>query len=233
MALLKIHRLASIVWNWDRIISVTRLTSIAFRFWIFITFVINFMAAVVATINLSTHLEQFPQHLEMYIPAVVNVIISFYILFIGAQIAHMNTVVDKCVYFLLAATHFAHVEIKHIDDTKYKRNNKRVYGNIGSKNNGHLSPLSDDAELQIDDIGNMDDEDLKEDEESVEEQMLIQARQQNLYAQAQTVAKTSSTMQIGIAVYGMVLHRNLFLAFFAPFIAFFAFCLNEWLPKGI
>eukprot|EP00483_Globobulimina_turgida_P009096 UN09114 len=126
----------------------------------------------------------------MYIPALVNVIISFYVMFIGAQIAHMNTTVDKRTYFLLATAHFSHVDVNP-NKSEHKIN------------------------------------------EDMDEMMLIQIRQQNLYSQAQAVAKTSQTMPLGIAVYGLVLHRNLFLAFFAPFITFLALCLNEWLPKDV
>lgn len=186
------RRLARIVWNWDRVTSLTAQTSHALRHWILSTFLMNFAAAVVATVNLSTHLKQFPQHFEMYLPALMNVIVSFYVLFVGATVAHSNGMVANRMYLLLAATHFQNVSQREEEE----------HG-------------ADDFE-----------------ERDREGELMMAVRQQNVFAQAQTVSVTSQAKRIGIAVYGLELHRNLFLAFLAPFIAFCAFCLNEWLPKG-
>eukprot|EP01083_Nonionella_stella_P007865 22629_1 len=186
------YRLASIIWDWDRIASSIRETSRAFRWWIFVMVMFNVIAGVTAVVNLSTKSSfHVPQHLEMYMPAVVNLLVSFYVLFSGTKVSHMNKAVRRRTYFLLATTHFTHVQVDVDQDTK-----------------------------------------SHSDELHTQQTMDLQIRKQNLYIQAQTVAQAATARQIGISVYGMVLNRNLFLAFFSPFVAFFLFCINTWLPSA-
>merc|ERR1712228_843594 len=75
--------------------------------------------------------------------------------------------------------------------------------------------------------GSVEDKDKNNDGGQEEfDPMELLLRKQNLYIQAQTVARAATGRVIGISVYGLVLNRNLFLAFFSPFVAFFLFCLN-------
>ena len=81
-------RLASIIWDWDRIASSTRDTSHAFRWWIFVMVIFNFIAGITAIINLSMQsLQQFPHHLSVFTCFVIT--LSFYILLTGTKVSHI------------------------------------------------------------------------------------------------------------------------------------------------
>ena len=171
-------RLASIVWDWDRIASSIRQSSKSLRYWLFVMVCFNFIAGVTAVVNLSIFgsLNAFPQHLEMYLPAIVNLGISFFVLLIGTKLSHMNTAVNRRANSLLTSIHFDHIDL------------------------------------------------------DIDKSMELEMRKQTLYIQAQTVAQAVTNREIGISVYGLVLNRTLFLAFFSPFVAFSLFCINTWLP---
>lgn len=277
-------RLASIVWDWDRIAASTRDTSRAFRWWIFVMVVFNFIAGITAIINLTTQsLQQFPNHLEMYLPAVVNLFVSFYILLIGTKVAHLNKTVNRRTYFLLATTHFAHIEIStndsnnNDDDISVLSRDRSV---IGSSRSPLLSSvainipqINDEEEMSVNgdkhghgfgvafspntpntnsngsinfdnninagmksNNNNNNNININNKYQQIQvsasiESMELEIRKQNLYIQAQTVSRAATSREIGISVYGMVLNRNLFLGFFSPFVAFFLFCINTWLPN--
>merc|ERR1712013_767415 len=139
--------------------------------------------------NLSTaSLDQLPQHLEMYLPAVVNLLLSFYVLLTGSKVAHMNRSVARKTYFLVANTHFGHINAD--GDELEDNDNEEESENVGVK------------------------------------ESFLEIRRQNVYAQAQSVAQSARNRGVGISLYGLVLSRNLFLAFFSPFVAFVLFSIN-------
>merc|ERR1711997_897455 len=107
----------------------------------------------------------------MYLPAIVNLGITFYVLLIGTKISHMNTSVNRRTNFLLTNIHFDHIDLE------------------------------------------------------MDKSMEMEMKRQTLFLQAQSVKDKSD---IGISVYGFVLNRTLFLAFFSPFVAFSLFCINYW-----
>merc|ERR1712129_506801 len=94
--------------------------------------------------------------------------------------------------------------------------------------NSHFGHIQLDGDEHGDEF---EDNDNEEESENVGvKESFLEIRRQNVYAQAQSVAQSARNRGVGISLYGLVLSRNLFLAFFSPFVAFVLFSINTWLP---
>ncbi len=102
------YQLAKIIADWDRIHNSIRQTSKSFRWWVVVTVLLNFIAVCVSIISISKAPLNVPDHLEIYLPSLMNAFTTFYVLFAATRVEFSHFFLFFFDYCALRCVDFAY-----------------------------------------------------------------------------------------------------------------------------